>query len=419
MQIFVNAINDTNAKNKWNSAITTVKRNLHNLSNGLRADSLNRVWAQFVKSYNRLINLLHKLDRKYGQFMVPSSDYYDEIPAVPLTTYKDFTVAVNLVFANINKIPKLNNPVLQIQNMTGQLEAGFRNFTRSYVNTANKESEVIKTQQRDREGHVTAFQNYIAKVNSYATAEQREIAQEYMEQVYEEALTETATQQSESLGDILTAIEDTIEAVNNTNNRNDETTSSLETAKSELEELIDRAGKAGEGFKEARDNLLEAGNAYNESLDALEKAGNARQGALNDLQGLDHVIQAGVTPGSGVGAVVVVDGHGYAVSYDPGSGEISVNDGKTYAYDETTGKWTNVDDPTDVASDEMGNVYDKMKDVSDADVEMKDAQKTVDSNKEALDKAQDIYGAAETEYNEARDALDTATGGTTEYKEID
>ena len=75
MQVLVNGINNENTKDKWNAAIASIKKDLHSLSNGLNVSSLNRIWAQFVKSYNRLINLLYELDRNYGQFQVPSSDY--------------------------------------------------------------------------------------------------------------------------------------------------------------------------------------------------------------------------------------------------------------------------------------------------------------------------------------------------------
>ena len=454
MQVFVNAINNDNAKDKWNTAIASIKKNLHSLSNGLNVAALNRVWAQFVKSYNRMINLLYELDRKYGQFQVPSPTYYDEIPAVPLTTYKDFAVAVNLVFANINKIPKLNNPVLQIQNMAGQLEADFRDFTRSYVATANKESATIKTQQRDREGHVTAFQNYIAKANSYATAEQREIAQEYMESVYEGDLTTTATQGAEILEDIITAIDDTIEAVREARDRNgrSSTTTStttvdpgtggiteptdpgttdpgtgtttdtgvdeaLEKLKKDAEEAKDKAQAAAEGRAEAKEALDKANQAYQEARDRFRETTQAMKEANDDLK---SACQAAFPEG---GKVEIGD---YSVDFTRSDGSTVSYDGrynyasdssteKVYEYNETTGKWTNVEDPTDTASDALSDVFDSMKNWDEAYKDDTQAKTDVVNAANERSKANSAYNAADAEYKEATDAANKAESAVDNY----
>lgn len=361
----------------WNAALYSIKRDLQNVNKGLNVDGLNRVWNLFVNSYNRCIRLVEELDR-YTTFIPPSSDYYDEIPLGNLTDFVTSSVQVSLTYSKSKAPPKFNNPLLKIDDAVSRFEKQYLSFSRDYVakGTATGRKSVT-TQVSYRGAQVGAVQAYVNLLNAAATQEQKDKANEQLKKAYEEVLVQTATEQAQSLSEVVSATESSKSAVEE---ELKEESKEPEISSAEIDEIIEKFREAQAAAEAAaKEAAAKAAEAYEEALKALEAAEDAakeagervKEAKTNVEEGIYGIISDSYSYNNGSVSVDLFAGaseppdrlsfDGTTVTFGSATLEYA-----SYTYDETTGKWINTSDGTEAQAAEASD-FDKLREAWNAE----------------------------------------------------
>lgn len=389
--IYVNGVKNGEGSKKWNTAVLAIKRELHNVLGGIDTSALNRVYSLFVNAYNRCVRLLKEMDARYGSFIPPYNNYYDELPIEELVDSDNFTAKLSLVLTEFDKLPKFNVPLVNLNNSIDSYNSSWLDFERTYVTKANNSLESVRKQVNDRGEHLGAVQAYAQKMSRYATEEQRTIAEEAANRVLSEVLTVTAGENAESLG----AIEDSM--INN------ETPEETREQVSEGKEQSESIAKT-EDPEEKRDKMQE----YNDSVNKYNEAAEKAKGAAQDYNQANALTEDWENARSKYNEAVDgetslsygfrgADGTVYTLEYD-GEGNVSLVEGP-----EAT--------PTNVYTG--ADAINKFQELGD------DLAKNSEEKREAFNEAADEADAAEKEMNDkAKGAgIDTSDTSETETSE--